>query len=172
LELWDLLDGDRKPLCRTHRRGRELNPGEYHVVVEIWTVNRRGELLVTLRDPQKETWPGKWENTGGSAVAGETSLQAAVRELREETGIAASENELTPLGVSRAEGAFHDLYALCRDVHLRSLTLQPGETVDARWVTPVQLEAMIVEGSLAPPVGERYGEVKDSLLAFLRRQAE
>ena len=34
-ELWDLYDGRRRPLGKTHRRGLPLAPGEYHLVVEI-----------------------------------------------------------------------------------------------------------------------------------------
>ncbi len=171
LELWDLLNGDREPLRRTHPRGKALSPGEYHTVVEIWTVNGRGELLVTLRDAEKDTYPGLWENTGGSPIAGESSRQAAVRELREETGITAKPEELTLLCTYRGRSAFHDLYILRRDIPADRLTLQPGETADARWVTPVELEAMIGARTVARPVGDRYGEVRSQILAFIKQSA-
>lgn len=51
------------------------------MVVEVWTVNSEKNILVTLRYASKEIYPNKWENSGGSALAGETSKQAAVREL-------------------------------------------------------------------------------------------
>jgi len=116
MELWDLYDQDRKPLPPTHPQGRKPHPGEYHTVVEVWTVSSGHKILLILRDPRKEMFPGKRKNTGGSALAGENSRQAAVRELREETGIAAETEELTPLGVFRGTEAFHDVYMLRRDI--------------------------------------------------------
>ena len=39
IELWDLFDENRKTLNRTVVRGGErFKQGEYHVVIEIWTV--------------------------------------------------------------------------------------------------------------------------------------
>ena len=73
MELWDLYDSNRQPLFRTQLRNQLINPGEYHIDIEVWTVNSNKNLLVTLRDPNKENYPGKWENTGGSVLAGETS---------------------------------------------------------------------------------------------------
>ena len=42
---------------------------------------------------------GFWQSVTGSLEEGETHTQAAIREVREETGIASSENELIDLGV-------------------------------------------------------------------------
>ena len=163
MELWDLYDRDRQPLLRTHRRGEKKNPGEYHIVVEVWTFNRDGHVLVTLRDPCKEMYPDKWENTGGSALAGETSRQAAVRELAEETGIVAAEEELTFLGTFREEEEFHDTYILRRDVPIDQLTMQKGETVAAKWVTMEQLNAMAADETLALPIGKRLNQIRQEM---------
>ena len=88
MELWDLLDKDRNPLGLTHPRGRQypMPPHTYHTVVSVFTVDRENRLLLTLRAPTKGMYPGYWEFTGGSGVAGEDSLTSAWRELSEETG--------------------------------------------------------------------------------------
>ncbi len=156
MELWDLLDQTRRPLGATHRRGDPLRPDEYHVVVEVWTVNSAGEVLLTLRAPEKDAYPGKWENTGGSVLAGETSLQGAVRELFEETGIRAGEDELLYLETAHRPSVFLDTYLLRRDVPLSALLMQAGETVAARWAALPQIDALIAHGELAEPVRERY----------------
>ncbi len=97
MELWDLYDENLRPLGRTRRRGDPMAPGAYHIGVDIWVINAKGEILLTLRAPEKRELPGEWENTCGSVLAGETALEGAVRELREETGIVAAPEELTPL---------------------------------------------------------------------------
>ncbi|NLI53433.1 MAG: NUDIX domain-containing protein [Clostridiales bacterium] len=170
MELWDLFDTDRRPLGKTHARGTPVNPGEYHIVVSIWTVDSKGNILLTLRAPSKESYPDRWENTGGSALAGETSRQAAIRELMEETGIAAIEDELILLGAQTARDSFVDHYLLRRDVDLRDVRLQPGETADAKWVELEELDAMIADLSLAKPIGEQFNEIRATFLLFLEEK--
>lgn len=97
MEVWDLVDENKRPINKLHTRGEAQQPGEYHVVVEILTVNADGRILLTQRDAEK-TYPLLWETTGGSVTAGESSLQGAVRELAEETGLVAEEKELKFLG--------------------------------------------------------------------------
>ena len=167
MELWDLLDGDRRPLGRTHVRGEHMEPGTFHLVVYVWTVNSNKQILVTLRHPQKEEYPDFWENTAGSALAGEKSRQAAVRELYEETGINAQESELTLLGVRKEKSQFADTYIVRKDTSLGELTLQEGETVDARWITLAELDELIKSNRLAPPVVQRLALVREDFEAFL-----
>ena len=59
----------------------------WHLVAEIYSVTRDGRMLVTKRHPDK-SWGGQWEITGGGVRKGETPLEGARRELREETGLA------------------------------------------------------------------------------------
>ena len=86
MEMWDCYTWDRQKLDHQHPRGVPLAQGEYHLVVEIWTVNRRGEILLTQRHPDKP-YGCLWEMSGGSVLAGETSREGASRELREEVGL-------------------------------------------------------------------------------------
>lgn len=162
MELWDLYDRERRLLGRTHVRGVPCKPGEYHLVVTIWTVNSSGNILLTLRDSAKESFPNTWENTGGSALAGETSRGAAVRELLEETGITAAEEELLLLGSQAARDSLYDHYLLRRDIALDELRMQPGETVGAKWVTLDELDAMRQDGSLATPIGVQFEGVRET----------
>ena len=113
MELWDLYDEHRAPLGRTHQRGLPLAPGEYHLAVIVVIVNSRGEVLLTRRSPEKAVCPGWWENTGGAVQAGETSRQAILRELEEETGLAPRPEELTLLLQEDCrDGTHFDIYAL------------------------------------------------------------
>ena len=116
-ELWDLYDIDRRPLNRTIQRGEALPEGTYHLAVGIAVFNTKGDILLTQRAQVKSQYPGCWEIPGGCAQAGETSLEAACRELR----------ELLP-------GAHLDMFAVTKDVPLSQLALQPGETTAAQWL--------------------------------------
>ncbi len=165
MEHWDLLDCRRNPLGRTHPRGRQypMPKGTYHMVVTVFTVSADGRLLLTRRAPEKHMYPGYWEVTGGSGVAGEDSLTAALRELSEETGIdgasASGGAGLDFLGTVMEPSAFMDCYLARLDEPAAAVrvTLQAGETTDVAWVSFWDFEAMIHEGKIPPPVALRYG---------------
>ena len=63
-----------------------MGEGEFHLVVYAWIRGGDGRYLLTKRSPNKG-YPNMWECTGGSALAGDDSLTAALREVREETGL-------------------------------------------------------------------------------------
>ncbi len=167
MELWDLIDKDRNPLRRTHNRKDPMIPGEYHIVVEILTVTSQGQLLITLRDHNKEKNPDFWEYTGGSAITGEESREAAVRELFEETGIKVKEDELSYLGSVMGRTAIIDTYIIIKDIALKDIVLQEGETVDARIITFAEFSSMIDRGIVAPPVVRRFSQMKDKIFQFV-----
>ena len=70
MELWDVYDENRVPLNRLHRRGAPMRSGEYHLTVFVWIFNRKGQLLLTKRSPEKMAYPNFWALTGGAAQAG------------------------------------------------------------------------------------------------------
>jgi len=134
MERLDIYDKNRIFTGRNIVRGEKLNADEYVLVALVWITNSRGELLITLRSPEKESWPNHWENTGGAVQAGETSLAGCVRELMEETGISAEASELTLINEHRGRNAFFDTYAIVKDVAVSELLLQQGETAEDDFV--------------------------------------
>lgn len=148
-ELWDLYDANRCLMGKTHQRGDPVPAGTYHLVVHIWTVNSRGEVFLTKRSPNKG-YPNMWESTGGSALAGDDSLTAALREVREETGIQFHPQQGRCLFSYRREDAFVDVWLFCRDFDLDDVILQPGETTDKMWAAPETVQMLRKRGELVP----------------------
>ena len=169
MEYWDVYDKDLTPLHRTHRRGDPMADGLYHLGVDVWIVNSKNEILLTLRAPDKDTLPNEWENTCGSVLAGESALQGAMRELREETGIVASPEDLRAFSYRQTGHTHLFTYLLRRDVPLSSLVFQPGETADAMYVTPAQLDDMVARPFGARPAGERWPFVRERLMKMMER---
>lgn len=156
MEFWDLVDENRNMLGKTHQRGVELIPGEYHIVVEIITINADGRILLTRRDPVK-TYPLLWEITGGSITCGESSLDGAVRELEEETGLTAAPEQLMKIGEIKYGHYFRDSYIWksAEMIEPSAMNLQPGEVCDAKFVTFDELQEMDEMGLTVPSVLER-----------------
>ena len=108
--------------------------------------------MISKRAPAK-TAPGMWETTGGGAVAGESGLEAAVREVREELGIALrseSGRVFTRYTFPHSGGdgaAFIEVWVFAHECALSSVRLQPEETCDAMWASPAVIKRMIREGA-------------------------
>jgi 8-oxo-dGTP pyrophosphatase MutT (NUDIX family) len=148
-ELWDVLDAQRRPTGRTHRRGAPMPEGDYHLIVHVWIVNSRGELFITRRAPTKG-WPLFWETPGGSATAGEDSLAAALREAEEETGIALLPGNGQCVFSLLREDNFCDVWLFRQEVSLAQFVPQPGETIDAMLADAAQIREMTRDGRFIP----------------------
>lgn len=151
VELWDLFDSDRKKTGRIIKRGDPMKPDEYHIVVHIWIVNSKGEWLISKRSANKPH-PGMWECTAGSVICGEESIDAAVREVKEELGI-----NLTPdQGIlfksyrrkNKCRPDFCDVWVFKYDCPVSTIVLQEEETCDAMWASKDKIIKMMEDGFL------------------------
>lgn len=143
MELWNAYDRDFRGIeGKTLVRGEPIPEGVFHLVCDVIVRHTDGSYLLMQRDPRKH-YGGLWEATaGGSALAGETPLACAIRELREETGIVSA--DLTQAGtvVSEETRAIYVEYLCVTDWDKNAVTLQEGETVAFRWVGREELLAM------------------------------
>lgn len=148
-ELWDLYDREGNPTGRTHRRGALLGEGEYHRVIHCWLKNSRGEYLLTKRDACK-SFAGMWESPGGSVLAGETSLEAAVREIGEEAGLTLDRSRSSLAFTYSRDHFICDVWLFHQDFSLDSLVFQQGETCGACYADAAQVRRLVDRGEMVP----------------------
>ncbi|MBT9540838.1 dihydroneopterin triphosphate diphosphatase [Thiobacillus sp.] len=113
------------------------------VLVVIHTAD--GQVLLMERADA----PGLWQSVTGSQDAGETLMQTAIREVREETGLDAGQFALTDWGIETryeiyerwrhryAPGVTHNtehVFGLCLPGAL-PVTLAPREHLRYRWLS-------------------------------------
>ena len=154
-ELWDVYDVNRRLTGRVHRRGDPLAAGDYHLVVHVWMMNSKGEFLLTKRSPDKG-FPNMWESTGGSALAGDDSLTAALREVREETGLTLDPGKGKLVLTYQISDYFRDVWLFRQDFALEDVVLQPGETVDKMYADKHTVFRLVENGDFVP-----YGYLQD-----------
>lgn len=163
MELIDIYDKNRVRTGRVCQRGSRRRSGEYGLVVCVWVHDGEGHLLLTRRAKGK-SFAGTWENSGGAAQAGEDSLTAVMRELREETGICAAPEAFEFLNSTRDGSNFYDHYCLKHPIPIEQVRLLPGETDDAMWVTFEQMHLLIEERKICSVIARQFLQEEEKLL--------
>lgn len=161
MEIWDSYNSDGSKADIDLIRGEEIPEGYYHLVVDVLVIHTDGDILIMQRDFNKEGWPGCYEATaGGSATKGETSIQAAKRELSEETGLLADKLEFIQRKVSDRSRSIYDQYRFVYDGPKDVITLQEGETVDYKWLDRESFLEVHSSDQYAGSHRNRFSEIK------------
>jgi isopentenyldiphosphate isomerase len=147
-ELVDVIDDAGRTVAAVPRRevrARRLP----HRCTYVLVFNRRGELFLHLRTPEKDVYPSHWDvAVGGVVAAGESFDAAAAREVGEELGVAARPEPLFPFRYADAATVVQAVvYRLCHDGPFR---LQPEEVVRGEFVPPGEVPARAARAAFCP----------------------
>ena len=145
-EYLDILDargnktGETKPKSDVHR------DGDWHRTAYVWFLNSKGEILLQKRSLKKQTGGGLWDiSAAGHVSAGQTSIEAAIRETKEEIGVDIGPDYLQFICTVAAEGKprtnptfwnreYQDSYLVRRDLDISKLKLQKSEVDEVKFV--------------------------------------
>jgi dATP pyrophosphohydrolase len=123
-----------------------LSVTEFKIPVSVLVVIHTAELNVLMLE--RTDAPGWWQSVTGSQEAGETLAQTATREVREETGIDATQHALSDWAIQTdyeiyprwrhryAPGVTHNsehVFGLCVPAQL-AVMLAPREHLNYRWL--------------------------------------
>lgn len=159
VEHLDVLDprGDvvgQEPRPRVHAEGL------WHRAVHVFVLDPDGRLLLQLRSPDKDLYPGKWTSSAsGHPAPGEGWAAAAVRELEEELGLVL---DLKEAGAFRYDGGrdreVSRLYVGRLQGEPGRIEPHPEEVAATRWVPVPEVAAWLEEepGAFAPSFHEAF----------------
>lgn len=146
MEMLDLYDSERRLIGETIARGENVPTGTFRLVVGVCIFNSKGEMLIQRRQPFKKDWSGLWDiSVGGAVTAGESSREAAEREMAEELGLEISLVGIPPKFSFGFERVLCDFYVLNMDVDLSGLSLQYEEVAEVAWASRDEIHKMIAE---------------------------
>lgn len=153
MELWDIYDENKQPTGRTMVRDDwNMKDDEFHLTVQAAIMRPDGRFLITRRKLTKSWGAGWWEVSGGGVLAGETSREAVIREVREETGLdvtsAKSDLAFTYRRDNHEEknNYFVDVYRFELDFDESAVTVQEEEVEEFRLATPEEIRALGEQG--------------------------
>ena len=149
MEYFDVVNENGMPIGETVSRSDAHRDGILHRTAHVWVIRKKEggiDVLLQKRSMDKDSFPGMYDtSSAGHIPAGDEPLPSALRELAEELGISAGEEQLTYAGRFRIhyEKVFHgemfrdnevsDVYIYQEPMEIDKLTLQESEVDEVRW---------------------------------------
>lgn len=138
----EILHDDGTPTGASKLKPEVHRDGDWHRAAHVWIVTPSGFVLLQRRSLAKENFPGLWDvSAAGHLSFGETSVQAAIRETREELGLEISAGELRHIATTTEswrlndetylDNEIHEVFLVRKDVRPDELVLQIGEVDQA-----------------------------------------
>lgn len=153
MELWDIYNVNKERTGRTMKRNDwNMQPGDYHLTVLGVIKRPDGRFLITRRVLTKAWAPGHWEVSGGAAMAGEDSIDAVRREIKEETGIDVTNAKGGYVFSYRRDNPeekdnyFVDIYRFEMDVKDEDVKLQEEETLGFKFASLDEIKEIADRG--------------------------
>ena len=156
MEYIDIIDqegkktGESRPIPEVHQKGL------WHRTVHVWCVNSKGEILLQRRAKNKENFPDMWDiSAAGHISSGEGSIDAALRETKEEIGVDLSPSDLMSLGEIKHQGVLNggtyidneisDIYLVRLNSELSDFKMQEEEVSALKWIPIVEFKKWVME---------------------------
>ena len=88
MEYIDIFDYNNNPTGEIKEKTQAHEDGNFHRTAHVWIMNDKKELLLQKRSATKKSHPNFWDISGAGHIrAGETVIEGAIRELKEELGV-------------------------------------------------------------------------------------
>jgi isopentenyldiphosphate isomerase len=178
MELIDILDAQGNKTGRVKPKSLVHRDGDWHRAVHVWLLTSSNQVLLQRRSRSKENNPGKWDvSVAGHLSAGEGSVQAALRETREEIGLILQADDLRYQFTVTQEQVlnngtyidreFHDVYFVKQNVDVATLSFDDGEVDEVRPVGLRELRRWLEEArpDLVPHPNEYAIHFQKGILA-------
>ena len=150
MEYIDIFDENNNPTGEVKEKTQAHEDGNFHRTAHIWIMNDKKELLLQKRSATKKSHPN-WDISGaGHIMAGESVIDGAIRELKEELGIKTNENELKFIAIVKSTKnpknmEFQYVYLLKCNKQVEEYIFEDNEVSEVKYVHFKELEKMVEE---------------------------
>jgi isopentenyl-diphosphate Delta-isomerase len=144
-EIFDVVNEQDEVVGQAPRREVHAQ-GLKHRAVHVLVFNARGEVFLQKRSMLKDTAKGKWDSSSSGHVdTGEDYDTCAVRELREEIGLAV---DRPPARLFKLDASVETGWEFCWIYRCESegpFTLHPEEIETGAWFAPEAVTQWVAE---------------------------
>ena len=144
-EYIDIVDANGNPTGKIALKSEAHKNGWHHITIHLWLYNSNGDILLAQRSHKKIICPLLWDvSAAGHIDAGESFIDAAIRETYEELGVTLKASALKHIGVFKHESEynngqikdyeFHQVFVVLCNAKLSDFKLQAGEVDAIKWV--------------------------------------
>ena len=180
-EYLDIWNADGQPTGKKCLKDEAHQKGWFHPTVHIWFYTNTPSLLLQKRGFSKQTYPGFWDvSVAGHVSAGETILEGALREVKEEIGLDIKQTDLRLLDVRKNTNRFENGIIDCEfqhvflaklDTAVSNLKIQEAEVDAVRLFSFEELQQCILKKqpdfTIVPADMRYYQFVMDWVLKLL-----
>lgn len=151
MEYIDIFDENNNPIGEKQEKQQAHEEGKFHRTAHIWIINDKNELLLQKRSASKKSHPNCWDISGaGHIKAGETVIDGAIRELKEELGVEAEEQDLHYITTIKSTKnpknmEFQYVYLLNCNKEIEEYIFEDDEVSEVKYVFYKDLEKMVEE---------------------------
>jgi isopentenyldiphosphate isomerase len=156
-EIIDIITKSGKPTGETALKSEIHKKGYYHNTAHIWLYTKNGNILLQQRAKSKLIYPLLWDvSVAGHIDSGETIVEGALRELKEEIGLTLYEDNLSKIGIFECfktyntrfiDNEFHHTFIAELNTSIDKLTLQKEEVEALKLVSFENFEFLLKSSS-------------------------
>jgi isopentenyl-diphosphate delta-isomerase type 1 len=172
MEYIDVFDEFNNATGKIKEKNQAHEDGDFHRTAHIWIINDKNELLLQKRSATKKSHPNCWDiSAAGHIQSGESVVQGALREIKEELGINVNENELKYIATIKStknpkNKEFGYVYLLKCNKKVEEYIFEDDEVSEVKYVYFEDLEKMVnkkIEGLLI------HTEEFEKLFQYIRK---
>ena len=151
MEYIDIFDENNNPTGKIKEKTQAHEDGNFHRTAHIWIMNDKKELLLQKRSATKKSHPNCWDISGAGHIrAGESVINGAIRELKEELGVETKESELQYIVTIKSTKnpknmEFGYVYLLKCNNQVEEYIFEDNEVSEVKYVYFEELEKMVEE---------------------------
>ena len=153
-EFIDIVTKDGEPTGKVALKSDAHKNGWYHNTIHLWLYTNDGKILLQQRSHKKLIFPLLWDvSVAGHIDAGESVIEATLRETKEEIGLDLNPGDLKKIGVKLHESSydngnvldyeFHQVFIAQLNEKIDKLEPQEDEVEALKLVTHSQFEELL-----------------------------
>lgn len=145
MEYVDILDMDGNKIGVKLREEASKDKDIYRVAY-LWIITN-GKILIQQRSFNKKSNPGLWDcAVAGHVLSGENSINAILREAKEELNLDLREKDLKLIYSNvgcNDKYQFHDVFVITKEIDVKRIIIQKEEVECFKLVTAKELKDII-----------------------------